>query len=71
MTDGKTTAFPLAFDIGGNAYTLGLSKREYFAAIALQGLLAADSFRTMDERVRKAVQAADALIAALNAEPHE
>ena len=40
----------------------GLTKREYFAAMAMQGLLAAHS----DCEIYYAVQLSDALIAALN-----
>jgi hypothetical protein len=43
----------------------GLTKREYFAAMALQGLLANDS-ALITSKARDAVQAADALIEILN-----
>lgn len=43
----------------------GLTKREYFAAMALQGLLANDS-ALITGKARDAVQAADALIEILN-----
>ena len=68
-TDGRDGAHPLVYD--GIAYA-GLTKREYFAAKALQGLLAnpnvegqkpALSQATIAER---AVGCADALIDALN-----
>ena len=49
-----------------NDYTsMGLTKREYFAAIALQGLLANDS-ALITSKVIDAVKAADALIEELN-----
>jgi hypothetical protein len=71
-------AFPLAFDIGDrDSYSLGLTKREFFAAIALQGILARPSDRLLGEPIFadsvelavaiSAVRFADALIAALNA----
>ena len=44
---------------------IGLTKREYFAAMALQGLLANDS-ALITSKVRDAVKAADALIEELN-----
>jgi hypothetical protein len=50
----------------------GLTKREYFAAIAMQGLLAADMRGPIDEKppsnfiAALAVDQADDLIAALN-----
>ena len=43
----------------------GLTKREYFAAMALQGLLANDS-ALITSKARDAVKAADALIEELN-----
>ena len=43
----------------------GLTKREYFASMALQGLLANDS-ALITSKARDAVQAADALIEILN-----
>jgi hypothetical protein len=62
----------------GGSYTLehGMTKREYFAAKAMQGLLAANDYSTSVTYVlngvtsyravaRNAVEAADALIAAL------
>jgi hypothetical protein len=50
-----------AIDLPNN----GLTKREYFAAIALQGLLANDS-GLITSKARDAVKAADALIEELN-----
>ena len=43
----------------------GLTKREYFAAMAMQGLLANDS-GLITSKARDAVKAADALIEELN-----
>ena len=54
------------------AYSTGLTKREHFAALAMQGLLANPVYaetRTPVEVQEWAVAAADALIAALNEEP--
>ena len=42
----------------------GLTKREYFAAMALQGLL--NKYMYLDNAAEKSVNAADALIKALN-----
>lgn len=58
--------------VGSTSYP-GLTKREYFAALALQGLLAGeDPFpehqRPADLQAAVAVMHADALIAALNGE---
>jgi hypothetical protein len=58
-------------DPNGNEYT-GLTVREYFAALAMQGLLsqpAPDAFINQNESIslaREAVLKADALIEALN-----
>jgi hypothetical protein len=43
-----------------------LTKREYFAGLAMQGLCADVSVRDIDQISTLAVDAADALIAALN-----
>lgn len=45
----------------------GMTKREVFAAMALQGLLADSDRDSVEACAKKAVRAADALIAALNA----
>ncbi len=77
---GDEMAFP--FHVNGVDYC-GLTKREYFAALAMQGMLANDGDTFCDEDgvepetmeqvcangARLAVRYADALIAALNAEP--
>ena len=44
----------------------GLTKREYFAAVAMQGMLAYDRTRDLRDIAQWSVQAADALINALN-----
>ena len=44
----------------------GLTKREYFAAMALQGLLATNSTTTTEYYAIDAVRVADALIEELN-----
>ena len=67
-TDPDHTVHPL-YDDGSIVLTNGLTKREYFAAAALQGLLAdpdtTEQLSTADV-VEVAVHAADALIEALN-----
>ena len=61
-------AFPLVTTpLQGQA---GLTKREYFAALALQGLLVSDK-TTVDEATKWAVYAADCLIEDLNDYPAE
>ena len=58
-----------AFPVPDPYEELGLTKREYFAALALQGLLAHGN--TLDEATEWAVYAADYLIEALNDNPGE
>lgn len=49
---------------------IGLTKREYFAAMAMQGMLSnsATSYGTFDELAQSAIDQADALLAALATE---
>jgi hypothetical protein len=51
----------------GSPAAPGLTKREYFAAIALEGFLARGLLGSNDQIAECAVRQADALIAALNA----
>lgn len=46
--------------------TKGLTIRQHFAAMAMQGCLASGFETTMEQHAKSAVEAADALIAALN-----
>ncbi len=72
MTGDQTSVFPQPTDLSGAgrggpdimAQAGGLTKRELFAAMCLQGLLASDE--TWSETAEKAVAQADALIAALD-----
>ena len=52
-------------EYNNNYISTGLTKREYFAAMALQGLLANDSGLITSKAI-DAVKAADALIEELN-----
>ena len=65
MTNGNNQTF-----CGGEEQARGLTKREYFAAMAMQGSVAADSEDqwTFADHARFAVKQADALIEALNKE---
>lgn len=68
MSNHKTTAdndaFPRPF---GADYVAGLTKREYFAAMAMQGLLACPNNVNMAQDIAKgAVILADQLIIELN-----
>lgn len=63
-------AFPTALSSADYPQHSGLSKREYFAAAALQGILATDKPHPSGvwTIAREAVEAADALIEALEKE---
>jgi hypothetical protein len=58
----------LKFGDGSEIVNMGLTKREYFAAMAMQGMIGNRYFdlRNLDIISKCAVQQADALIEALN-----
>jgi hypothetical protein len=65
-TKAKGPAFPLISD-EGYIINAGLSKREYFAAMAMQGLLTdSESPNSREEFAGYAVKLADALIEELS-----
>lgn len=67
MTDGNDSAF--ASEINGLEVVGGCSKRELFAAMAMQGNLASEApnfTSTVEIHAQMAVKSADALIEALN-----
>ncbi|MBH8577003.1 hypothetical protein I8752_29280 [Nostocaceae cyanobacterium CENA369] len=66
MTIGSNQAFPIAWNQYEQLTQDGLTKREFFAAMALQGFLANANNTTYELQVTRAVKAADALIAALS-----
>lgn len=63
MTDDHAYPFP---GTSKNLPTRGLTKRELFAAMALQGLFASGEPMDYADRAGAAVHAADALIEALD-----
>ena len=66
-TLGNSQAFPYDYEFPkATNLDTGLTKREYFAAIALQGMLASGSFANFEELTINSVECADALIDALN-----
>lgn len=74
QTDGNDQAFATP-PVYSEAFGLciqekGLSKREYFAAMAMQGILSNEdnSYETAEDKAETAVKSADALIEALNKE---
>lgn len=67
----KDAAFPQTIETSEKIFhTKGLAKREHFAAMAMQGLLSNNNnstdFPYLEKVAKKSVQAADALIKALN-----
>lgn len=77
MSKEKTTDSDPAFAAASQyRYVSGLTKREYFAAMALQGSVSAQSMshpdwiqeKLAESHAEKAVMLADALIEALNKE---
>jgi hypothetical protein len=80
LTDGNKPAFPSEYEGGANDFTgmpiivhqkfWGLTKREYFAAMAMQGYAPIFNVITeMDDLAKFSVKAADALITQLNQQP--
>lgn len=61
--NGCSQAFP------DETTSSGLSKREYFAGLALQGILANPNPGGINQSVIMAVQAADALLLELSKQP--
>ena len=73
MKNGDQPAFPL-LDPNGNFWTAGLSKREYFAVMAMQGWIACQEpgFTGDEDNIaEKAVKHADALLKALEKETNQ
>ncbi len=69
MDNGNESAYPLTEDSPkfGPRTWLGLTKREYFAAMAMQGMTSNNSI-TVETVAAWAVQYADALLAELGKE---
>lgn len=63
MTNGDHNAYPIADEHG--YISGGLTIRQYFAAMAMQGLCA-NGFGSPSDAASRSVTIADALIAALN-----
>ncbi len=63
------SAFPVSFNKDSDSLVDGMTKREYFALMIMQGLTAANlQFEDDYQKARAAVAQADALIAILAAE---
>ena len=69
MTNGNESAMPLSEFAYNMQYSSGLTKREYFAAMAMQGMLAEQWWTSPENLARCSTEAADALIKALNDKP--
>lgn len=70
MTRGEQPAYPVPRDTWVEDYPCGITVREHFAGLAMQGLLTGGQFSVASAQERElfaqfAVQQADALIAAL------
>ena len=65
MTNKDDSAYPITEQQSDYSYMQGLTKRELFAAMALQGLVSRMNGSVEDD-VYAAVKAADALIEELN-----
>lgn len=74
-TNSTRNAFPLAHELTGCAPEYGLTKREYFAGLALQGLLLRGELsRAADDRrphllAQTAIDMADLLLEKLELRP--
>lgn len=70
MTDKSGAAFPVHPTSAPDIYNgePGLTKREYFAAMAMQGLLAGGGAAPVDEFIDDAIKCADRLITKLSEE---
>jgi hypothetical protein len=69
MENGKQCTYPITIEDNGNPSVthLGLTKREYFAALAMQGLLACPDIAASRKAIaEEAVQQADELLKALD-----
>lgn len=68
MLDGDEDAFPFP---GTSNWlpTHGLTKREFFAAVALQGVIASNALNSPDDCAHYAVMAADSLLQCLKQKP--
>lgn len=71
MTNPNESAFPEVREQPQyNKHSYGLTKREYFASLAMQGLLSNSDYTRLSQKVTAiyAVEMADALIKELNEE---
>lgn len=62
MKNADMPAFPVEETSNSESLSFGLTKREYFAAMAMQGLLAQNGYNRFDLLAIDAVRQADALL---------
>jgi hypothetical protein len=67
--EGFVLGASYAFDWADKMACIGLTKREHFAGLAMQGLINDDANMRSTEVARRAVLTADALLAELTREP--
>lgn len=66
-TKPTDSAFPFSYHPDGDSFAAGMTKREYFALMLMQGLNASNvEFEDIYQKARLAVAEADALIEVLN-----
>ena len=71
MTEADVPAFPVVDSVDGQLFG-GLTKREYFAGLFLQGICSNSTVGTVNQKmVEGAIEIADAFIEALNAKEVE
>lgn len=66
MQEATSNAFPMRNPDPSENDEFGLTKREYFAAMAMQGILSGAQYIDYEKFAKVAVESADALIAELN-----
>lgn len=64
--NGNLPAFPLR--IGDVTYAVGLNKREYFAGLAVLGIISSGKHFSPEITVKKALECADELLKKLDEE---
>lgn len=68
MNNSEKPAYPVQIDNEVDVHNYGLTKREYFAAMAMQGLITMFNGSEMEnkELVKRSISAADALLTELS-----
>jgi len=69
MNNSDMPAMPFVEGDGACSVAMGLSKREYFAARAMQGLLSSGNFHATDSMAEEAWGAADCMLFMQEKEP--